>query len=210
MKSHSMKPTIGRKVWFRLNGATIETPAGTIQIQVFDPEQALDATVVLVHDEPKVSVNLFVVDHGGFTHSFRSVPLRQDGEEVPAGMYCEWMPYQTDSFIEAIPCFVDEVKTLEAEIVSKGLTAPRVTPAHIAALMLRVQFTFHSEATSTFCHAFLDGEFFLATGHSACVSKKNFNAETGKKIAKLTVLKPASDKLWELEGYALRNALMQV
>lgn len=96
---------------------------------------------------------------------------------------------------------------VEAEIVAKGLTAPRVTPDRIAALMARVQFTFHVEATSTFCHAFLDGEFFLATGHSACVSKANFNEELGQKIAKANVMKPAADKLWELEGYALRTRL---
>lgn len=97
--------------------------------------------------------------------------------------------------------------TIEAEILAKGLTAPRVTPDRIDALMARVQFTFHVEATSTFCHAFLDGEFFLATGHSACVSKENFDAEIGQKIAKANVMKPTSDKLWELEGYALRSRL---
>lgn len=96
---------------------------------------------------------------------------------------------------------------IEAEIVAKGLTAPRVTPERIAVLMARVQFKFHVEATSTFCHAFLDGEFFLATGHSACVSKENFDAEIGQKIAKANVMKPANDKLWELEGYALRVRL---
>lgn len=97
---------------------------------------------------------------------------------------------------------------IEQEIKNKGLTAPRVTPDRIDALMARVQFRFHVEETSTFCHAFLDGEFFLATGHSACVSKTNFDWELGQKIAKENVLKPARDKLWELEGYALRQRLI--
>ncbi len=96
---------------------------------------------------------------------------------------------------------------IEQEIKNKGLTAPRVTPDRIDALIARVQFRFHVEETSTFCHAFLDGEFFLATGHSACVSKTNFDWELGQKIAKENVLKPARDKLWELEGYALRERM---
>ncbi len=98
--------------------------------------------------------------------------------------------------------------TIEQEIKNKGLTAPRVTPDRIDALMARVEFRFHVEETSTFCHAFLDGQFFLATGHSACVSKTNFDKEMGQKIAKENVLKPARDKLWELEGYALRQRLI--
>lgn len=106
------------------------------------------------------------------------------------------MPHPTDTAIEA-------------EIVAKGLTAPRVTPGRVAVLMARVQFKFHVEGTSTFCHAFLDGDFFLATGHSACVSKENFDAELGRKIAQDNVVKPTGDKLWELEGYALRERLRQ-
>ena len=97
---------------------------------------------------------------------------------------------------------------IEREIKNKGLTAPRVTPDRIDALMARVEFRFHVEETSTFCHAFLDGQFLLATGHSACVSKTNFDKELGQKIAKENVLKPARDKLWELEGYALRQRLI--
>lgn len=97
--------------------------------------------------------------------------------------------------------------TIEAEILAKGLTAPRVTPDRINALMARVQFNWHVQGTSTFCHAFLDGEFYLATGHSACVSKANFDEELGQKISKENVMKPARDKLWELEGYALRERL---
>lgn len=98
-------------------------------------------------------------------------------------------------------------QTIEAEIVEKGLTAPRVTPAQIDALVKRVVFVYASHGTSTFCHAFLDGTFFLASGHSACVSPENFNAELGQKRALGNVQKPIRDKLWELEGYALRNRL---
>jgi len=98
-------------------------------------------------------------------------------------------------------------QTIEAEIQAKGLTAPRVTPEEIDALEERVLFTYAVIGTSTFCHAFLDGTFFLVSGHSACVSPENFDAELGRRIAFENVQKPMRDKLWELEGYALRSKL---
>lgn len=103
-------------------------------------------------------------------------------------------------------------QTIEAEIQAKGLTAPRVTPAQIDALVKRVLFTYAVIGTSTFCHAFLDGTFFLVSGHSACVSPENFDAELGRRIAFENLQKPMRDKLWELEGYALRSrqALLQL
>lgn len=101
----------------------------------------------------------------------------------------------------------DEAK-IEAEIQAKGLTAPRVTPEHINKLMSRVVIRFFGAngTASTFAHAFLDGVFFLATGHSACVSPENFDAEVGMKIARANAERAAREKLWELEGYALYRA----
>lgn len=99
---------------------------------------------------------------------------------------------------------------IEQEIKDKGLNvAPRVTKEQIDALMARVVYRFDQPegTTSTLAHAFLDGEFLLATGHSACVSRENFNAEAGRKWAQAKAEDLARDKLWELEGYALRAAL---
>lgn len=96
---------------------------------------------------------------------------------------------------------------IEAEIKAKGLdVAPRITKERIDSLMSRVVFRFDQPegTTSTLAHAFLDGDFLLATGHSACVSKENFNAEAGRKWAQAKADTLARDKLWELEGYALR------
>lgn len=95
---------------------------------------------------------------------------------------------------------------IEAEVKAKGLDeAPRITKDQIDNLMHRVLYTFEVPpgTTSTFCHAFLDGKFHLGTGHSACVSAENFNAQTGIKIAEGKAEQVARDKLWELEGYAL-------
>ena len=99
---------------------------------------------------------------------------------------------------------------IEQEIQAKGLTAPRVTPERIQELMERVVYTFDirpNGSTATLAHAFLDGDFYLASGKSACVSAKNFNAELGKSIALNNAMSDARDKLWELEGYALRSTL---
>lgn len=99
---------------------------------------------------------------------------------------------------------------VEAEVQAKGLTAaPRVTPDQIDALMARVSYTGGriELTTSTIVHAFLDGTYLLASGHSACVSAENFNAELGFKMAQEDAEARARDALWHLEGYALRKSL---
>ena len=100
-------------------------------------------------------------------------------------------------------------KSVEQEIQAKGLNAPRITPGHINDLMGRVIFNIvvPEGTTSTFAHAYLDGKFYLATGHSACVSPENFDAEIGQKIAMNKAEAMAKDKLWELEGYLLYTCL---
>jgi hypothetical protein len=94
---------------------------------------------------------------------------------------------------------------VEQEILAKGLTAPRVTLDTINDLLAKVVYitVVPAGTTSTFVHAYADGEFLLATGFSACVSAENFNAELGEKIAKSKARVLAQDKLWELEGYRL-------
>ena len=98
----------------------------------------------------------------------------------------------------------DKDKADEAEIVAKCLTAPRVTAAQIQALMDKLTWRYEQPegTTSTFAHAFL-GRFYLATGHSACVSPENFDAALGMKYAREQAEGKARDKLWELEGYRL-------
>lgn len=96
-----MKPTIGRKVWFRLNGSTIGAP-GAKQPEEFMKDQAMDATIVCVWGD--TMVNLSVTDHGGTVHSIRSVHLRQEGEQAPQGLYCEWIPSKAEevgTFLQA-------------------------------------------------------------------------------------------------------------
>jgi hypothetical protein len=84
-----MKPTIGRKVLFWLNNAK---QINGKNVEPFVAGQPFDATIVCVWDER--GVNLRVTDHGGESHSVRSVTLRQEGDPTPPGMYCEWPAFQ--------------------------------------------------------------------------------------------------------------------
>lgn len=118
---------------------------------------------------------------------------------------------------------------IEQEIIAKGLTAPRITPADIEAnIVSAVYFTaaqgalgaaiwgdynpmidpesdFNGRAPLdllTFCVLILRNGFTV-TGESACASPENFDAEIGRKIA----LENAKQKIWPLMGYALKQEL---
>lgn len=110
---------------------------------------------------------------------------------------------------------------IEQEIRAKGKTAPRVTPADLAAnIKTECYFTAadafnapHLMAIAgdvpdaalnllTFCVLVLKNGFTV-TGESACASPENFDAEIGKKIAR----ENAVQKIWPLMGYALKQQL---
>lgn len=101
-------------------------------------------------------------------------------------------------------------KPTEQEVAAIS-TGERVTQEQIDTLMAKVEYKFDvpEGTTSTFCHAFIDG-FFLASGFSACVVAENFNAEIGQRYAKADAEAKARQKLWELEGYALKKKLDDV
>lgn len=92
---------------------------------------------------------------------------------------------------------------IEEQIIAKGLTAPRITPGEIDALMNKISHVYFQHGTSTFCHGFLDGRFYLASGHSACVSPENFDLAIGRDVAFKNMMAAARSKLWEFEGYSL-------
>ena len=91
---------------------------------------------------------------------------------------------------------------IEAEIQAKGLNAPRLTPALIDATILAEQFYVFPGTTLTICALTLRNGFHVV-GESAAASPENFDTEIGKKIARDN----ARNKIWALEGYALRNKL---
>lgn len=114
-------------------------------------------------------------------------------------------------------------KEIEQEIQAKGKTAPRVTPERIEEV-ISSEFYFTAgegvlgasamgtkpagKADSlnrlTYCVLVLQNGYTV-TGESACVSSANFDPEIGKKIAR----QKAVDKIWELEGYLLRQKLYE-
>lgn len=110
---------------------------------------------------------------------------------------------------------------IEREIQAKGLNAPRVTPQRIEEVIASEHYftaadgvRFHSAAgyfrkdltpalnLLTFCVLVLKNGFTV-TGESACASPENFNAEIGRKIARQN----AVQKIWQLEGYLLKQQL---
>ena len=82
----------------------------------------------------------------------------------------------------------------------------KVAKETIDALMARVQFKHQVIGTSTFVYAFLDDQFYMGVGHSACVDPANFDTEIGKEIALRDCVNKVVDKLWEFEGYCLYKA----
>jgi hypothetical protein len=112
-------------------------------------------------------------------------------------------------------------ETHEQELVRKGLTAPRITPADLEAAIVSQYFFTAAEGVAghtrggrivgteaqplhllTFCVLVLRNGFTV-TGQSACASPENFDTELGQRIARAD----AVQKMWPLLGYALREQL---
>lgn len=96
---------------------------------------------------------------------------------------------------------------VEQEIQDKGLTAKRVRFEDITAKVaaLRFEFWLVPYTTTTVCAAIDPTGFSVALGQSACISPENFDAELGRNVAKDDAIKKATDELWKLEGYRLKN-----
>lgn len=86
-----IKPTIGRKVWYRPSLYDKSAP-DSMSCSMGQP---LDATVVYVHGDR--TVNLVIFDASGDMHKRSSVQLLQDDDSsyFSGAAYAEWMPYQT-------------------------------------------------------------------------------------------------------------------
>jgi len=119
---------------------------------------------------------------------------------------------------------------IEAEIQAKGLTAPRVTPADIEAVISSEHYFTAAQGDAkamedgAFVGGALNGEAlravpaalslltfcvlvlrngFTVTGESACASPENFDADVGRKVARQN----AVNKIWPLLGYVLKSKL---
>jgi hypothetical protein len=118
-------------------------------------------------------------------------------------------------------------KEIEQEIQDKGLTAPRVTLAHVEGCIayeyyitgdqllsistavlgptlaqVRTLINLNPLASLILCALVLKNGFTV-TGESKPVHNDNFDEELGRKIAR----QKAVDKIWALEGYLLKERL---
>ena len=91
---------------------------------------------------------------------------------------------------------------VEQEIREKGLIAARVTPETVDATIIGEDYHVFTGTTLTVCCLKLKNGFAV-TGESACASPENFDTDLGRKIARQN----ARDKIWLLEGYALRERI---
>lgn len=119
---------------------------------------------------------------------------------------------------------------IESEIVAKGKTAPRITPADIEANICGEHYFTAEDGIAgeiggvatlanaiqakavpkphaslkllTFCVLVLRNGFTV-TGESACASPENFDADIGRKVARQN----AVNKIWPLMGYDLKSQL---
>jgi len=91
---------------------------------------------------------------------------------------------------------------VEREIQKKGLNAPRVTSNDIQGLIEAEDYHVFEGTAVTVCCLTLRNKFKII-GYSAAVSLENFDAEIGRSIAR----RNAASKVWELEGYLLRQRI---
>lgn len=93
-------------------------------------------------------------------------------------------------------------KEIEAELQAKELNAPRLTPGGIDAMIVSEQYHVFPGTTLTVCALTLRNGV-VVTGESAAASPANFDEAIGRKIAR----ENARNKIWQLEGYLLREKL---
>jgi hypothetical protein len=80
----------------------------------------------------------------------------------------------------------------------------RVTKESIEARVKTTSFTVVPETTTTICCIVMDNGFTVV-GTSACVDRRNFDSEIGRRLA----YDNAFNKIWELEGYLLAEHRFQ-
>lgn len=93
-------------------------------------------------------------------------------------------------------------QAIEKEINNKGLNAPRLKPEDIDNAILTEQFHVFYGTTMTVCCLTLKNGYNVI-GESAAASPTNFDKEIGQRIAR----ENARNKIWQLEGYLLKDKL---
>ena len=94
---------------------------------------------------------------------------------------------------------MDEIENM---IKARGLTAPRVTPADIEAVITNVTYTMLPSRKVMVCEIILRNGFTVR-GEASTVSPENFDEEIGRTIS----YNNAKNQIWQLEGYLLQENL---
>ena len=90
-------------------------------------------------------------------------------------------------------------RSIESLIRATGKTAPRITPMHVDACILKAEYhVFPGTQLTVCCMTLMNGS--TVTGESACASPENFD----KGIAEQIAYQQAKQKIWALEGYRLK------
>lgn len=93
---------------------------------------------------------------------------------------------------------------METAIQAKGLNAPRLKPSDIDKAIKKTDYHVFKGTALTVCAITLQNGFHVV-GTSAAASIENFDEDIGRKIA----FDNARNKIWELEGYRLRQMLFE-
>jgi hypothetical protein len=93
---------------------------------------------------------------------------------------------------------------LENELKKKKLNNPRLTPYDIQEAIVKEHYFIVPDTQTTICALTLKNGFTVI-GHSAPASPKNFDKDIGEKVSRAH----AVEKIWELEGYLLKQKLYE-
>lgn len=95
---------------------------------------------------------------------------------------------------------------LEQMLVAAGCDRARVSSKLVDKKIQEIEFCrpFPTKAGLVVCTLLLENGFTVV-GTSACVSPENFREEVGKQLA----FEDAREKIWQLEGYLLREKLFR-
>jgi hypothetical protein len=93
-------------------------------------------------------------------------------------------------------------KDLDQELRLGGKRAPRLNPEDIENCIEDVQYHHFPGTRLIVCAIRLRNGFYVI-GESSCVSDANFDPAIGKRLA----AEKARSRIWELEGYLLREKI---
>ena len=91
---------------------------------------------------------------------------------------------------------------IEAELRTKGLNAPHLTPAGIDSAIVGEDYHVFPGTTVTVCALKLRNGY-VVVGESATATPENFDEAIGRRIAR----ENARNRIWALEDYVLRERL---